>query len=369
MTLHRWDLGIEPVYVQTSSDWVNKQHRVYEGYMISTQCTDTGGLYPYDGSQTYTFPGANLIELPFSPSLAAMGTIGWAKYKPTAPKGSAGTALAELISDGIPKPSDLVRIAQQVASYRNWKRQADGASGAFLGHQFALVPLLKDIKEFISNIRKVDQNIKQLARDNGKPVRRRGLVRKIESNRNYTQDGGSPSGSLYPTLFFGHYSNRNGTLAFTEKDTTEYYFSGEFTYWLDPKAFGFTGLSDKRTYQLERILLGLDPTDPSMWYSAIPWTWLFEWFIPVGKILSNLNDSADNLVARYAYISGHRKRENRATRTFYLNDEIERSTSSWLNAEVRTRIPASPYGFGLSFTDFNLKQLAILAALGWQKLT
>lgn len=370
MVLHRWDLSVKPVMVQTTSYWVNQQVRTYTGYMICTEC-GPGVSYPYDGNSTYSYPEVVAYSpLPVIPSLSAMGTLGWNKFKPTAPKGALGTGLAELMREGLPVTlKEILELRGALKNLSNFKKMGDRASGEFLRHQFGVLPLISDVKDLINNIRDMDKNLQQLIRDNGKPVRRRGLIRRESSNTTVESDPGTPWGYLHPILFTGHFSGNKGKKTHTTSTTNEWYFSGQFRYWIDPKAFGWKGLTDKQHFALERILLGLDPTDPEMWWSLIPWSWLIDWALPIGGILANLNDSKDSLVADYAYVSVHSKKNVETTRTFYLNDGIERATTSCVNSEARQRIHASPYGFGLTISGLSTKRLAILAALGWQRLS
>jgi hypothetical protein len=120
-----------------------------------------------------------------------------------------------------------------------------------------------------------------------------------------------------------------------------------------------------------RLLYGLELTPETLWNLA-PWSWLVDWFANVGPILSNVSAfQSDNLVLKYGYVM-----EN-VTRTYARTNwmgVVNPSTTVYVNhparvydkffVETKTRVKATPYGFGLNTTAFTDRQWTILGALG-----
>jgi len=90
----------------------------------------------------------------------------------------------------------------------------------------------------------------------------------------------------------------------------------------------------------------------------------------IGDVTANVSAiSEDNLTMRYGYLM------QEATRTYelthhglYLYPVHRGSITSTLTGRVtyshKTRIGASPYGFGVTWDGLTARQLAILAAIG-----
>lgn len=339
------------------------------------------------GNVGYDFQGA-LIPL-FTPSLAtspsypippsessirAQGTIGWNRLKPTAPRGGLGQALAELHQvPRIPFVHSLKDATRAMHRERVMKfGHGSGRSIAnklgdeYLNWVFGWMPLVNDIKDFVHNVRDLRKNITQLARDNGKPVRRKGRVTKTTSQSILTR---TPSTALaFPSLATQLYDG-NLTAVKTTTVDQEYWFSGRFRYWIGPKgaqkASESVHIPSREDYQLERILFGVDPTDLHLYYELMPWSWLVDWVLPIGPIIDNfVNDSADNLVADYAYIMAHLSTNEQEVVSGKLVSGPPFSCSYSRLSETKQRRYASPYGFGVSLTGLSPARLAILGALG-----
>jgi len=309
-------------------------------------------------------------------SILAQGTLGWNRRKPTRPLGGLGQAIAELHDlpklPGLLKMKDAARLMHKEhrSRFSNMSRHKGGV-GNYLGSEylnwaFGWLPLVKDIKDLADNVKNLQPHLAQLIRDNGQPVRRKGKVNKTTSTSVLTR---TPSTALaFPSL-----DSRLIEAPFTSVKTTtvsqEYWFSGRFRYYLHPKgaqwALDKIQIPSREDYQLSRILFGIDFTDLHLYYELMPWSWLVDWVVPVGQIIDNLvNDSADNLVADYAYIMAHLSQNDQEVTQGKLVGGPPFSCSYSRLTETKQRRYASPYGFGVSLTALRPAQLAILAALG-----
>jgi hypothetical protein len=114
-------------------------------------------------------------------------------------------------------------------------------------------------------------------------------------------------------------------------------------------------------------LYGLRPGVDTL-YQLTPWSWLVDYFSNLGDVIENLNSlTSDGLVIPYAYMMAEKRIVEHTT----LQIEVKRG-SVWSPLTVgdrieyvyQRRIPASPFGFGISDGDLTPKQISILAALG-----
>ncbi|DAD52118.1 maturation protein [ssRNA phage Zoerhiza.1_8] len=303
-----------------------------------------------------------------SSTVMAQGTKGWNKYKPTHQAGSLGQAIGEL-REGL-LPVKLSQIHDLRHAFKDLKSLGKAVGGGHLAAVFGVLPLVQDIKDLARNVHNMDKNIQQLARDNGRLIRRGGIIEITESESNTIIEGSGQNSFIYPNVHVGLWQPGTKSKKYTSvKTSTTYRFSGRFRYWIDPSRFGYKGIPDRYQFQLSRIAFGLDPTDLSTYYELMPWSWLIDWAVPLGPMLENFfNDSLDNLVADYAYVSAHQNTTENVKVTSVLNDGRIIGPMSEQVIETKQRYAASPYGFGILLSDLSLKRLAILASLGLTKL-
>jgi len=114
-----------------------------------------------------------------------------------------------------------------------------------------------------------------------------------------------------------------------------------------------------------RKVLGISLTPDTLWNLA-PWSWFLDWFSDTGDLLSNWTDWAiDNQVMLYGYIMEHSL--NEYTYKFVGSTGLTGNARPYditMVTETKLRRQASPYGFGIQWTDLSARQKAILAALG-----
>jgi hypothetical protein len=166
----------------------------------------------------------------------------------------------------------------------------------------------------------------------------------------------------WPNLGLTNWTQAGRTV--TQHDTKKTWFSGEFIY-----RFPAVDASPVRKLRANaRQLLGFDLSPETLW-NAAPWTWLTDWVANTGDVLANVSAiSEDDLVMRYGYLMQEATRRyvhvHRGVRPNYAAMVIPSTITGETSYTVKSRIGASPYGFGLTFTNFSGRQLAILAALG-----
>lgn len=324
----------------------------------------------------------NMTDVPgliFANTMSAKGTIGWNKFKPTHTQVSLGQTLGELRAlGGLPINPKMIKeireigriIKAPIRTFRHALRNHDPAyltkyaGSGYLGYEFGVKPYVQDIMDLTKSVLQFDKNLRQLVRDNGRAVRRKGRV-SLDTQRIVTDGLGGIAGRRFRPILATQLWSGSTQASLTEVTTLEFWFSGRFTYWLQPHRQGVLGIPAREKYQLQRILYGADPTDVTLIWNLMPWSWLIDWLVPIGPMIDNLvNDQTDRLTADYAYIMGHSTNARSYVVRGQLDNAPPMSASVDLIDETKQRARASPYGFGVSFTGLSLRQLAILAALG-----
>lgn len=312
-------------------------------------------------------------------TMIGKGVVGWNKWKPTHTQVSIGQTLGELRTlGGLPISAKMIQEIRDIGvtlinPLKSIRRHLGNHNPGFipkavgsgyLGYQFGIKPYIKDLTDLTKSLLEFDKNLRQLVRDNGRAVRRKGKVSFNETVSDSRITASTPGSILKPALptqlYTGTYTSDRHTVT-----SLEFWFSGRFRYHLDPTRHGWGPIPDRERYQLQRILYGVDPTDVTLIWQLMPWSWLIDWIVPIGPMIDNLvNDHTDRLVADYAYIMGRAITSNTYVVRGALRNTQPFTTTCVIIDETKQRAVATPYGFGLSFTGFSLKQLAILAALG-----
>lgn len=307
---------------------------------------------------------SNLTEYQNSLSdLNDYGAKAWNKFKPTKPKVDLGQFIGEIKE--VPKMlratakgfSDLWR------SMGGRRRQFAPRSVAnhWLNTQFGWLPFLGTLRDFYTTTKNLDSNLKQIRRDNGKWVRRGGIVN-MQKDNDILIDSDTPP---YPQGVTGLYrSPKHGRTLVIRRSTEKIWFSGAFRYWIpgDPDSWQWKA-------KAVAVLYGLRPS-PSLLWELTPWTWLADWCANVGDIISNMDSiTFDNLTAKYAYLMGTHTHSVTTYNDAFYSDGSDVSVSWSANYVSKRRVSASPFGFGLPEIDFSLRQWSILAALGISKFS
>lgn len=382
-------------------DW-----RRFEGLEWHGNAAGCGGLLP---SSTFDVPVSSAGGPNFASIISSFGKIdqhrndttnvvdftsGWGKTRPDSPEASLAQFAAELrdfpLLPGYQFGKNMIgRNTPSMRKYKNsflrgWlngpieripgKIQAQlgvfkALGSEYLNWVFGWEPFVRDLQKLYIVSQTIDNRIKQLARDNGRGIRRRATIRNDATTTTDTRTlGGSP--------FYGalqappSWPTGGSTWTSVSRVERKSWFSARYRYYIPDVGSGAW------IPQAKTALYGANIT-PSVVWELTPWSWLTDWFLNVGDVLSNFSEHAvDNLVADYAYCMIHTKRTTTNTSISSWNrfgcvpasDACIPAGSSTLSStytwETKVRLRGSPYGLGVKFNSLSGRQLGILAALG-----
>jgi len=334
-----------PVHYLLDNGGSGSPRQNYTGFLAASQ--DIASILKTDFSKM-TIDQANAWIEPRTPrlltdlELAALGSTAISRVEPTNPLVDGASTVAELLREGLPSIPGTQR----------------NPGSEYLNYQFGIAPTLGFAQDAIKAAKNADKVVKQLQRDSGKLVRRR-----YEFDEERETSTTSTSG-VYPALASGGVPNiyvaQAGTLHRRTMTRKKVWFSGAFTYY-----FPESGWSSK-LYEWDRLYGAVPGVDTL--YNLVPWSWLVDYFTNVGDVLGNLNAFAfDGLVMPYGYVMCTQEviEEQTWQGRLYVNRGGWQNVS--ITSEIRRthkqRLPATPWGFGLT-GDLTDRQLLILAALG-----
>lgn len=324
----------------------------------------TGGHLPSFSPDAFlSWPGAESFKLADPGNVSAHGATGWNLFRPTRPAADLAVFLGEF--------QDVPRTLRDTAKgFHNMWRAAGGSKTGFTpksvaGHwlttQFGWLPFLSDLRRFYKATKNLDVRLKRLRRNNGKWERRGGTFITDSSSATPLDEtntiGLLPAVPtyLYQTPFAGY---RRVVTSVTQR----VWFEAAFKYWIpgNPDSPAWTRAA-------RRMIYGAQP-GPSLIWELTPWSWLIDWWSNVGDIIANVQSTLfDNLTAKYAYVMGTTEYKSTFSGSSVYVDQTAHGT--WTSALVqKSRVAASPFGFGLSGDDFSTRQWSILSALGINKL-
>lgn len=337
----------------------------------------------YDGHATGvvglpTFPSYSALVKGTFPSFAQQTgrnagryATGWARTRPGNPVASVGQFIIELRDlprlplNSLFKGRHFGAIGREARSRMRWFRSL---GSEYLNVEFGWKPFVRDLQQAYRLMKTIDKQIAQLRRDNGKGIRRSGTV---EEDRNTTQKQSTYSSAFVNT--YGAPPNWTaGNSVWTVTTTTELrsWFSACYMYWI------MDTLDWKWEARARAALFGALPTPELLW-EVLPWSWLVDWFVNVGDVMSNASVNAvDNLVALYSYIMTTERTTVTATCETSWQPKYNSTSpptripgggvtlSSEYVKETKVRLGGSPFGLGISYSGLSARQLGILAALG-----
>lgn len=346
----------ESAIIDHGSVWVDTHQR--SGPFVYRY---SGPLFAWSNNDNRTstnFPAASS-----NAQLVSYGVTGIARALPTNPLAGMGQFIGEL--HDLPKVPDIRNWANRA---RNFKRLGKGANHAsnfaqvaneYLNVQFGWVPFINDICSAVNVTQHFSEKARDYARNSGQNTRRRSTVFNDSSTTTSLVTSSWNGVPALPTACVAS----SGKLYKTVTTTQHIYFSGAFTYYL-PTGDDF--ISKMRRYEaLANKLYGVR-VNPTLLYQLTPWSWAADWVSNLGDNVHNWSAFAsDDLTMRYGYLM-----EERSTITSYSGVGLRTSDGQTINLtqvytdSVKTRIQASPFGFGLSPGSFSPKQWSIVAALG-----
>jgi hypothetical protein len=274
--------------------------------------------------------------------LQAFGTKAINAVKPTNPSVDVATTLAELMAE------------RRMFSLPS--RQG-GVSGNYLNYQFGIDPTVGFIKDFRKTIEEKDKILAQYRRDAMKIIRREYHFPDSRTSSK-TISTGRPVAPMGVNL--GSTSQSFGTLTKITSTHQKIWFAGAFRYSIPKDAF------PKSIQELDR-LYGVRPGISTAW-ELLPFSWLVDYFTPIGGLLSNIDSFLqDGLVLPYAYAMCTTTVVDEYTWTGGVRNAdgimVGRDVGARVVKTRLQRISASPFGFGLLPGDLSLEQQSILAAL------
>ncbi len=290
--------------------------------------------------------------------------------RPTKSSSDLSRLLAELILDLPRIPFDALSKSGPL----NLRQLGAKGSSEYLNVVFGWQPTVSDWLRICKAVVYSSQIIDQFVRDSGRNVRRHLKFDAVDTTVSLADLTISESLS-WPLIQSGaHLDLRKSSTGsaqsigmsatkVTEKTSTSYWFSGAWTYWLDSDSDPIQAV--RRYSRLADKVLGTGFDLELIWELA-PWSWLSDWFVNIGDIISVNNALAnDSLLLRYGYMT----RKTTVERTYwnkgyqFLTGYLGPVTAT-ITTKVTERVRATPYGFGLNTDAFTAQQWAILAALG-----
>jgi hypothetical protein len=299
--------------------------------------------------------------------LIPVGATAIARAKPTNSVVSLFTDFSEFYHEGLPS-------LWGVHSWENRTNAAKAAGGEYLNQVFGWEPLIRDVRGAAYAAANAHRLLEAYAANSGKVVRRK-YEFPVERTRDVVDLGARDAAVYYnadlsPVLF-----DFTKPQPHVLKETSFYrktWFSGAFTYHLPVGYNSHNAVI--RAGSRAGPLLGIELTPDTLW-NASPWTWALDWISNAGDVVSNLSDWAtDGLAMKWGYLMEHSVSEttfalDRPARIHQLYGGPRSVPVTTVRVELKRRIRATPFGFGLSWNSFSPRQLAIAAALGLTRLS
>lgn len=346
------------------------------------ESTYNGGWLPSFGSIRPDFTVDDLshasISGYFGPNYCDptdLGPSAYNKFKPKMAEADMGVFLGE--SREIPgmfrtSAKGFVDGFHALGGKQKWKAMPTAFSNQFLNHHFGWVPFISDLSKFIKTATHSAARIAQHRRDNGRWIKRRGLVSLTDGvelvadhSARYPVNPYLVPGSIDSTFHFGQVKDDGKmpitTTTITKTLVTKTWFAGAFRYWIPYLADPESRISTIRSYL---DLYGIR-ISPLLVWNLTPWSWLADWVGNVGDNISNFTSQVlDNCVSKYAYIMQKKSISYGFSSLVRINGNFSKPMTWTYEGSVRARRCASPYGFSVSLPDMTAKRWAILAALG-----
>lgn len=297
----------------------------------------------------------------------ALGPEAWNLFRPGKPIMGLSVSLAELrelpksVRD-VRRAIEVIRKIPRTLARKNYRRLVDETANQYLGYQFGWKQICQDVWQIAHAQSNTAAYYRQLERNNGVWHKRSGTMSSGEtighSRIAYDYILQTP---LCPGMF--GWPQR---ISYSSGSVERVWFVGRFRYFVPPVK--------TPNDEIKRVLraYGLTLPTPDVLWNLMPWTWLVDYFTSIGDSIANLSGGAvDDLVAESAFIMKSVRFFERSSGTVYFkqwngsdNVPFPVSLSGERFSELKSRLPASPFGFGLTSQDLTGRQTSILAALG-----
>ena len=360
----RFDTGHEFYTTKTSVKFSHPDWKYYNTNPYGRVTTRKGPLVPLNNSGDATrmygyYPSE--VRLPTT-ELMSYGNKAMNATRPTKSSANLAVFLGELIRD-VPQIIGASLLESRAEKVRS-------AGSEYLNVQFGWAPLISDITKICIAVKEFNSIVKQYKRDSGRMVRRR-FGFPTETSSTTSDDIRRGSGSLW--VYNGDnplwITSNSGEVRLESTMSRDIWFTGAFMYYLpvDDTMMGKL----ERYESLANKVLGTDINPSTLWQLS-PWSWLVDWAVDIGGLLSlSTSFATDGLVLKYGYLMCHTRAFNRFTLqsgvTFTPSGFKTGPISSTFFRETKERRKATPYGFGVDLDGLNPFQWSILGALGLTK--
>jgi hypothetical protein len=299
-----------------------------------------------------------------------LGGTAIARCRPGKPQVDLSVALGELRFGGLP-----TLIGSTLKRSETLRQVMRDSGSEYLNIQFGWAPLVRDLQNVALAVLSTRTLLQEHEKQLNKLLRR---SYRFDTQRK-TVEGLSKANSnyeLYPTRSMTYCGTRVqlGLQAPSEitRTVTNSHFAGGFRFYYPDLSNALDALT--KIEDEANTLLGTR-LDPEVLWNLMPWSWMIDWFITFGDVIGNISAiAADHLVMQYGYIMHEVSVEKEIyfPLGLYSRNSGGGMTSSFdykpwsvtLAYHSKTRVGASPFGFGLSPEQFSADQWAILGALG-----
>lgn len=292
----------------------------------------------------------------------------WKRARPRQNLANIGVALGEIQET----PRMLANSARSFADI--WKGMGGHlkdfgpkkVANEWLNTQFGWIPFVKDVSDFLDTYDKVPRKLRHLKRDNGKWIKR---VRRLQNNDSLTDLDSSwgSSGLVWPSLSTSFYRTVNGKRVHTvthKEQLVSTWFEGRFRYYI-PDLVERGGQTSLVNHIRQVLRVYGVRVSPSLLWNLTPWSWLADWSSNLGTVIDNLDGILyDNLTAKYAFVMRHSVLRITNISVIHLVGPKDVYCQWSKEIETKSRLPATPFGFGLDEDSFTPRQISILASLG-----
>lgn len=293
---------------------------------------------------------------------AKWGTQAIKAVAPAAPQANMASSIGELIS-AVPRVPGSILFGRE--SRRGNDTIPNSWAGEFLNYSFGVAPTIADGKKILKSLRDHSALLRQLARDDGRQIRRKyRFPSTVSSTSSRVSTTNAPLMGGMGSQWFQSSEARN-QFEKVVRTETEVWFSGAFAYFL-PSSEGTLGKLEEWERKAN-YLLGTRLTAEALW-QLMPWSWLIDWAGTIGDVLANATRfSDDGLVIRYGYLMV-KTTETDIWSTLpgltTLYGEKLPVVQAHFQRVTKRRIRATPFGFATDWNGLSPFQWAILAAIG-----
>lgn len=296
--------------------------------------------------------------------LSRLGAEAISLCSPANPASEVGTGASELYREGIPALPGIPTWKERTALLR-------GAGSEYLNKVFGWDPLITEVEDLVSTVRKKRDILNQYSRNAGSNVMRefKYPLKKTESESTVSTSlkavVGDVGSEYYDANEFGAFPNpstRPGRVIRTSGTRTRTWFKGCFTYAVPSQSDSWKRLLG---YGSKADILYGASLNPELLWNLTPWSWAVDWFSDAGDVINNISNYVRaGQIMRYGFVM----QETESYIRYSADSSGYRRLPSPAVMEVfrisKVRQQANPYGFGIGWADLSTTQLAIAAALG-----